>query len=314
MTYFNEMVGQNKVKNILGFYIESFEKTEILPHLFIVGQRGQGKTMLATQVAKNLNSPTFGRVKPMLTINCSTLKNVRQLVEDIFLQYARDQHITVFFDEVHEMPIPIQNCLLTVLNPNKNNVNTLRFEDYNIEFDFKKISFIFATTDPQKVITPLKDRCKMIHMEEYNKEDLAQIVQANSEDLSFEEEALYDIASVCRGNARNAALMAKDNLLQYARRHNIFDIDSKIWARIKTLLSIQPLGLEDTELQILKILKERGQSSLTNLSAVTGLSPQSIRSEFELYLLKHGLMQVVQGGRKITDKGISYLNSINGNN
>ena len=305
------MIGQNKVKNILGFYIEAFEKTEILPHLFIVGQRGQGKTLLATQVAKNLHSSTFGRVKPMLTINCSTLKNVRQLVEDIFLQYTRDQHITVFFDEVHEMPVSIQNCLLTVLNPNKNNVNTLRFEDYNIEFDFRKISFIFATTDPQKVITPLKDRCKMVHMEEYKREDLAKIVQFNSEDLTFEDEALADIASVCRGNARNAALMAKDNLLQYARRHNIFDIDIKIWGQIKELLSIQPLGLEDTELQILKVLKDRGQCSLTNLSAVTGLSTQAIRSEFELYLLKHGLMQVIQGGRKITAKGIDYLQNLN---
>jgi Holliday junction resolvasome RuvABC ATP-dependent DNA helicase subunit len=310
MEYFNEMIGQKKVKNILGFYIDAFEKTEILPHLFIVGQRGQGKTMLATQVAKNLKSPTIGKIKPMLTVNCSTLKNVRQLVEDIFLQYTRDQHITVFFDEVHEMPISIQNCLLTVLNPNKNNFNTLRFEDYNLEFDFRKISFIFATTDPQKVITPLKDRCKMVHMEEYQYEDLAKIIETNSEDLEYDQQVLNEIASVCRGNARNATLMAKDNILQYARRHNIFDIDSKVWSCIKELLSILPLGLEDTELQILKILKERGQCSLTNISAVTGLSPQAIRSEFELYPMKHGLMQVVQGGRKITQKGNDYLKSL----
>jgi holliday junction DNA helicase RuvB len=311
MEYFNEMIGQSKVKNILGFYIDAFEKTEILPHLFIVGQRGQGKTMLATQVAKNLKSTTFGRVKPMLTINCSTLKNVRQLVEDIFLQYTRDQHITVFFDEVHEMPVSIQNCMLTVLNPNKNNVNNLRFEDYNIEFDFRKISFVFATTDPQKVIAPLKDRCKMIHMEEYKHEDLAKIVESNSEDVTYDQQTLQEIASVCRGNARNATLMAKDNIIQYARRHNIFDIDAKIWGDIKELLGILPLGLETTELHILEILKERGQCSLTNLSAVTGLSPQAIRSEFELYPMKHGLIQVVQGGRKITPKGIEYLSKLN---
>ena len=158
MNYFDEMIGQSKTKSVLGFYIDAFEKTEILPHMFIVGQRGQGKTMLATQVAKNLRSKTLGRVKPMLTINCSTLKNVRQFIEDIVLQYVRDQHITLFFDEVHEMPTPIQTCLLTVLNPNKHNLNTLRFEDYNIEFDFTKVSFIFATTDPQRVITPLKDQ------------------------------------------------------------------------------------------------------------------------------------------------------------
>jgi Holliday junction resolvasome RuvABC ATP-dependent DNA helicase subunit len=311
MNYFDEMVGQNKTKNVLGFYIDAFEKTEILPHIFIVGQRGQGKTMLATQVAKNLRCNALGRVKPMLTINCSTLKNVRQFVEDIVLQYVRDQHITIFFDEIHEMPISVQNCLLTVLNPNKNNINTLRFEDYNLEFDFRKISFIFATTDPQKVITPFKDRCKMIHMEEYNYSDLAEIIKANSEDVTYEEETLKDIASVCRGNARNATLMAKDNILQYARRYNVFDIDQKVWGNIRNILGILPLGLENTELQILNILKDKTVCSLTNLSAVTGLSTQALRAEFELYPLKHGLMEVAQGGRKITRKGLDYLNNCN---
>jgi Holliday junction resolvasome RuvABC ATP-dependent DNA helicase subunit len=310
MNYFDEMIGQSKTKSVLGFYIDAFEKTEILPHMFIVGQRGQGKTMLATQVAKNLRSKSLGKVKPMLTINCSTLKNVRQFIEDIVLQYVRDQHITLFFDEVHEMPVPIQTCLLTVLNPNKNNMNTLRFEDYHIEFDFSKISFIFATTDPQRVITPLKDRCRMVHMEEYQYNELGEIVKNNSEDLEFDEETLSDIASVCRGNARNATLMAKDNILQFARRHNVSFIDMDIWGRIKSVLGILPLGLENTELQILKVLKVRNVCSLTNISAVTGLSAQALRAEFELYPLKHNLMEIAQGGRRLTSHGRKYLEAI----
>jgi Holliday junction resolvasome RuvABC ATP-dependent DNA helicase subunit len=310
MSYFDEMIGQSKTKSVLGFYIDAFEKTEILPHMFIVGQRGQGKTMLATQVAKNLRSKSLGKVKPMLTINCSTLKNVRQFIEDIVLQYVRDQHITLFFDEVHEMPVPIQTCLLTVLNPNKHNMNTLRFEDYHIEFDFTKVSFIFATTDPQRVITPLKDRCRMIHMEEYQYDELGEIVKNNSEDLEFDEETLRDIASVCRGNARNATLMAKDNILQFARRHNVSYIDMSIWNRIKGVLGILPLGLENTELQILKVLKERNICSLTNISAVTGLSTQALRAEFELYPLKHNLMEIAQGGRRLTKQGREYLEAI----
>jgi Holliday junction resolvasome RuvABC ATP-dependent DNA helicase subunit len=310
MNYFDEMIGQSKTKSVLGFYIDAFEKTEILPHMFIVGQRGQGKTMLATQVAKNLRSKSLGKVKPMLTINCSTLKNVRQFIEDIVLQYVRDQHITLFFDEVHEMPVPIQTCLLTVLNPNKHNLNTLRFEDYHIEFDFTKVSFIFATTDPQRVITPLKDRCRMIHMEEYQYDELGEIVKGNSEDLEFDDETLRDIASVCRGNARNATLMAKDNILQFARRHNVSFVDMNIWGRIKAVLGILPLGLENTELQILKVLKDRTVCSLTNISAVTGLSSQALRAEFELYPLKHNLMEIAQGGRRLTGHGRDYLAAI----
>jgi Holliday junction resolvasome RuvABC ATP-dependent DNA helicase subunit len=310
MSYFDEMIGQPKTKKVLGFYIDAFGAKEVLPHMFIVGQRGQGKTMLATQVAKNLRSKTLGRVKPMLTINCSTLKNVRQFIEDIVLNYVRDQHITLFFDEIHEMPIPIQTCLLTVLNPNKHNFNTLRFEDYNIEFDFNKISFIFATTDPQKVITPLKDRCKMIHMEEYAYSDLGQIVEANSEEVTYCQETLKEIASVCRGNARNATLMAKDNILQYSASKGISHIDMVAWVDIKEILGILPLGLENTELQILRVLESKDTCSLTNISAVTGLSSNAIRAEFELYPMRHGLMEVAQGGRRLTGKGRDYLLAI----
>jgi Holliday junction resolvasome RuvABC ATP-dependent DNA helicase subunit len=106
--------------------------------------------------------------------------------------------------------------------------------------------------------------------------------------------------------------MAKDNVTQFAMRHNVHDIGHKEWDELKCVLGILPLGLENTELQVLKILRERGACSLTNLSAVTGLSSNSIRSEFELYLLKHGLMEVAQGGRKITAKGDQYLTDLQG--
>ena len=208
------------------------------------------------------------------------------------------------------MPLAVQTCLLTVLNPNKNNVNTLQFDDYNLEFDFTKVSFIFATTDPQNVVTPLKDRCKMIHMEEYKYEELGQIIKHNSDDLEFDPETLKDIASVCRGNARNATLMARDNIVQYARRHNVSYIDNKVWAKIKSLLGILPLGVENTELQILRVLKDRRLCSLTGMSAVIGLSTQSLRAEFELYPLKHGLMEIATGGRRLTSRGMAYLQSI----
>jgi Holliday junction resolvasome RuvABC ATP-dependent DNA helicase subunit len=83
-----------------------------------------------------------------------------------------------------------------------------------------------------------------------------------------------------------------------------------IWNRIKGLLGILPLGLENTELQILKVLKDRHICSLTNISAVTGLSTQALRAEFELYPLKHNLMEIAQGGRRLTKQGREYLEAI----
>ena len=72
-------------------------------------------------------------------------------------------------------------------------------------------------------------------------------------------------------------------------------------------LGIMPLGLNDIECQILRALNERKESSLTNLSAKIGLTPECIRRDFEMYLQKHNLIQISTGGRSLTKEGRDYL-------
>lgn len=307
---FPGMIGQAGVKRKLAFYLSAYEATSILPHMFFVGGKGSGKTEFATCLARNLRTAALGGApKPMLTINCSTIKNVRQFVEDIVLKYVQDQCITLFFDEAHELPDTVQTALLTVLNPNNKHMNTLRFEDYNLDFDFRKVSFVFATTDPQRVLGPLKDRCKQVHLEPYTYSDLAEIVIMNLEDgISVDSVTLKEISSTCRGNARNAVLMANDNINKYCGANNVNKFGMKDWNDIRQVLSIYPLGLENSEIQIL-IALEKGDQTLTGLSAITGLSRESISREYELYLSKKMLMQI-DGKRKITKEGRAYLKQI----
>lgn len=303
------LIGQDKLKNQIGFYLNAFKETQILPHLLFVGGKGAGKTEFAFSLAKNLRHPaTGGKPKPLLTINSSTVKNVRQFVEDICIKYIQDQVITVFFDEVHEMPPSVQTAFLTILNPNKKNLNIFRYEDAEIVFDFSKVSFVFATTDPQRLVGPFKDRCRTLHMDDYTYPELAQIIRNNIGDLEIDDSVIDDIASTCRGNARNAVLMAKDCIYQYMRSHNVQSLGQRHWGDLKKILGIIPLGLETAEVNVLKALNDFASGcSLNNLAAKTGYTTGSIQKEYESYLVKHGLMEIGQGGRRIMPKGKIYL-------
>jgi Holliday junction resolvasome RuvABC ATP-dependent DNA helicase subunit len=87
-----------------------------------------------------------------------------------------------------------------------------------------------------------------------------------------------------------------------------FNLDH--WNELKHALGILPLGLSRIELQILRALGEKKESSLTNLSAKTGLTAQCIRQDFELYIQKHNLMEINTGGRSLTSVGHKYLKDL----
>jgi Holliday junction resolvasome RuvABC ATP-dependent DNA helicase subunit len=113
-----------------------------------------------------------------------------------------------------------------------------------------------------------------------------------------------------RGNARAAQKMA-DNVRIFLKGRTAFT--SKDWKAMKETLSILPLGLSAMELQILNYLRATSSGiSLTCLAARTGLSRESLQKDYELYLQKHGLMEITTGGRELTAKGLQYLKDLDG--
>jgi len=298
---YSEIVGQEKTKAKLNFLLEGFEQTKIMPHLLFVAPRGCGKTMIAQETAKIMN-----RNKNVI-VNCSTIKNVKSFFNQIMLPYVYDKDTTIIFDEASELPRDVTMALLTILNPNTNNQNEFTFEDGTYTFRFNQNSFIFCTTEAQKIFHALADRLYRIDMEDYSYISLGKIIQNNLKSKSqfVELDVIDEVASVCRGNARQAQSLA-NQISSYLMSKNSNKLTSGGWSEIKGKLSIYPLGLSEIELNIIKILKEHGEVRLTNLSAKTNLTKDMLQKNVEMYLMRNNLIEIRPTGRALTKKGHDY--------
>ena len=305
-TMFPDIVGQDKAKKKLQFFHRGYEASGIIPHLMFIAPKGCGKTTLAKAIGRQLKSSETGKTKRFLEINCSTIKNVKQFFNQVIVPHVANKECTILFDEASELPKDVTMMLLTCLNPNENNRNEFAYEDYVVDFDFRIHSFLFATTEAHKIFHALMDRCERVDLEEYSYNQLGTIIARQMKGIKFEKGVLDDVATVLRGNARAAQKMA-NNMKTYLQAKKSKKFSNKDWLIMKDELGILPLGVNRIELIVLNALKEKKECSLTHLAAKTGLTPQCLRQDFEMYLQKMNLMEITTSGRALTKTGHEYL-------
>lgn len=298
--YFPDLIGQEAVKRKLGFYIDAFNKTSQSPFLLMAGAAGLGKTEFAKGFAKNLHNED-GSKRPFLEINASTIKNNEQFFEQIFLPIISSNEVCILIDEAHALPKDLTMAFLTIFNAETNSRKNFEWNGMNFEFDFKKQTFIFATTETDRIFPPLKDRFTTIDFEAYNKNELADILKLCAPEVQFDDDCLEAVANTIRGNARSAVKRAKEiSLYCGAKGNNHFTINN--FRDLSDMVGILPHGITHTEKQILQFLKKFGEATLTSLSAKIGLSKTALQRDHELYLLKKNFIEI-DGKRKITRFG-----------
>jgi len=298
--YFPDLVGQDAVKKKLSFYLDAFHKTSQAPFLLMAGAKGLGKTEFAKDFAKNLYNQD-GEKRAFLELNCSTIKNNEQFFEQIFLPIIADNEITILFDECHALPQDLTMAFLTIFNAEANSRKNFEWNGMNFEFNFKQQTFIFATTETDRIFAPLKDRLTTIDFEAYNEEELSQIVKLCAPEVTFDDDCLKAVASTIRGNARSAVKRAKEISLYCGSKEDYrFTLDN--FRDLSDKVGILPYGISFTEKQILQFLKKVGEATLTSLSAKIGLSKTALQRDHELYLLNKNFIEI-DGKRKITRFG-----------
>jgi Holliday junction resolvasome RuvABC ATP-dependent DNA helicase subunit len=301
---FDNLIGQSEIKDQLGFYSKAYQKTGTVPFILLNGAKGLGKTEFLKAFSKTITN-SDGKPRPMLELNSSTIKNNQMFFEQIFMPIVQGNEVTLFFDECHALPNDLVMAFLSILNTERTPYKEFNWREYTFTFDFTKISMIFATTELDKLFPPLKDRLTVLDFKPYNQNELAAIIKGRLQDVEFEDGLLEEIATTTRGNARDAVKRAKQiELYCETNNSNLFLRDE--WNDLRKVLGIKPLGLSNTELQVLEILNTRGPSTLQTIAAVTGMSRTAIQKDAELYLLQRGLMKI-NGVRELTKAGSDLI-------
>lgn len=194
-----------------------------------------------------------------------------------------------------------------MLEPNRSNRTSYTFNDVEYTFDFKKITFVFATTEDDKIFHALRDRLVTISLEPYGEKELAEIIELVVDgQMSFEGDTLEKTAKLVRRNARSADRMAKN-----AMAFNSPVFTTKHLETLKEKLNLFPSGVTHNEVRALRVLANDGESSLGHLSCRLAQASAAVQKEVEPYLIAMGLMEI-NGLRRITLKGRNFLKEIDG--
>jgi Holliday junction resolvasome RuvABC ATP-dependent DNA helicase subunit len=314
---FSSIIGQDCAKKRLEFYLRSYAKTKVLPTILLTGQVGGGKTRLAEEIAKGLYEfddndniklipeTKLPKRKNYLLINCADLTTIDSFIDTYIIPF-QGRYATFTLDECGQIPESLSMVFLSLINPNQTKT-IYNHNGIDVELDRSKISLIFCTSEPNKIQNALFDRLRgyRIDLQEYSIVELMEIIKRGSPNVQYDVEALKQIAEVSRGNARDAMHYASEIKTYLQGDSGEFTMNS--WEELKGILSILPMGLVQSEIALLKILKDNPNGmSLTALSARTALSRSSIQHETEIILQKKSFM-TIDLKRKITQKGLEYL-------
>src|SRR4051794_28089249 len=206
---FDDLVGQGHVTRTLKNAVEQNR----LAHAYLfVGPRGIGKTSTARILAKALNcvkGPTVtpcgvcdsckeitgGNSLDVLEIDGASnngVEQVRELRDNVRYAPSKGHFKIYIIDEVHMLTSAAFNALLKTL-----------------EEPPEHVKFIFATTEPQKVLPTILSRCQRFDLHRIPANLIAQHLQfiAGKEKITLEPAAAHAIARGADGGLRDAESM-----------------------------------------------------------------------------------------------------------
>ena len=213
---FAELVGQEHVVRALTNALE----TGRVHHAFLfTGTRGVGKTTIARIFAKSLNCERgsgadpcgecetclaidAGRYIDLLEIDAASntgVDNVRELIENAQYMPSRGRYKVYLIDEVHMLSKQAFNALLKTL-----------------EEPPEHVKFLFATTDPEKLLVTVLSRCLQFNLKRLDVEQIhgqiAKILIA--EGIEADDDAIRQMAIAADGSLRDG-LSLLDQAIAY---------------------------------------------------------------------------------------------------
>lgn len=300
----DDYVGQEKVKKNLNIFMHSAKKrNESLDHVLLYGPPGLGKTTLSHIIATEMGS----------VIRITSGPAIERAGDLAAILTNLNENDVLFIDEIHRLNHNVEEILYPAM------------EDYaldmvlgkgpsarTIRLTLKHFTLVGATTKAGMLSAPLRDRFGVVcRLELYSSEELAIIVNRSAKilDIKIEEKAALEIAKRARGTPRIANRLLK-RVRDFAQYENSDIITLDITIRALISLEVDELGLDNTDLNILKTIVEKfngGPVGLDTLSASSGEETNTIEDIYEPYLLQLGFIARTPRGRVVTQNGYKHL-------
>jgi Holliday junction resolvasome RuvABC ATP-dependent DNA helicase subunit len=309
--YLPSVIGQESAKKKLNFLLAGMERTGYLPHLFLSAEAGGGKSFISKEIARataNIQQSRTGNRRIFTHVNAGQVTSMADFGAFMF-ETVGDKESTVLIDEAHGLSEKVTARLLSMLEPSNENKGFFAIgageSEQRMEVDFSKVTFIFATTERDKMFPALLDRLKEIQLAPLSEEELAMIIlsQCNSE-VEITTDALVQLVGRLRLNGRSAIKMGED-VNSYVGAYGVDKFGKEDAEELFEVLGIHPLGVSDEEIRVLKYLRAHSGVRLQDVANHMNQSPQVVK-EMEKYLTRRGLM-AVDGKRFITMAGREYL-------
>jgi Holliday junction DNA helicase RuvB len=299
-----EIIGQNRIKENLAVQIGAArERGEPLDHTLFYGPPGLGKTTFAHVLAHEMgvsikitSGPAIERAGDLAAI----LTNLQQ--GDI-----------LFIDEVHRLARPIEEVLYPAM------------EDFSLDIIIGKgpsarsirlhmppFTVVGATTRLAMVSSPLRARFGAVYrLDFYDPESIAEIVRRGAWLLGVEidENGVREIGRRARGTPR-VALRLLRRVRDYAQVRAGGAINLEVARAGLDLLNVDPLGLDEIDLRVLRTIVEKydgGPVGLATIAASISEEPDTIMDVYEPYLLQLGFLDRTAQGRIATRRAYEHL-------
>jgi len=294
-----DFIGQENAKLVLDIAMKGAkEKRTNLEHVVIYGPPGLGKTTLANIIATEMRCKLHTSIGTTL----QKQKDIVDLFEDVF------EGDIVFIDEIHRIPIKLEELLYTAMEDGYIDLGNRRM-------NIPSFTLIGATTRLGDLSEPLRDRFGIqLRLELYSQEELISIAHRTASvlNVAITSDGALILASRARGTPRilnNFIKRAVD--MMHATGKNV--IDETVALATLEMLEIDELGLDRMDRKILEVMINDYNCKpvgLNTLAVSVGECAKTIQEVYEPYLIASKLILPTPRGRIVTEKAIKHIKEV----